>query len=57
MVRTAGLEPGQLINRLTEETAWPVLRNRLLLMALDNDTDPVATFARHNATAGTRQRS
>jgi hypothetical protein len=37
-------QANELINRLTEETAWPALRNRLLLMALDNNTDPIATL-------------
>jgi conjugative relaxase-like TrwC/TraI family protein len=34
----------QLIDGLTKEAAWPALRNRLLLMALDNDTDPAAAL-------------
>jgi hypothetical protein len=44
MITDLDSQADQLINRLTEETAWPALRNRLLLMALDNDTDPIATL-------------
>jgi hypothetical protein len=44
MINDLDSQADRLINRLTEETAWPALRNRLLLMALDNDTDPIATL-------------
>jgi hypothetical protein len=44
MINDLDSQAEQLINRLTEETAWPAFRNRLLLMALDNDTDPVASL-------------
>jgi hypothetical protein len=44
MITDLDSQADQLINRLTEETAWPALRNRLLLMALDNGTDPFATL-------------
>jgi hypothetical protein len=44
MITELDSQADQLINRLTEETAWPALRNRLLLMALDRNTDPIATL-------------
>ncbi len=37
-------EADQLINGLTNEAAWPALRARLLLLALDCDTDPIPTL-------------
>jgi hypothetical protein len=44
MITDLESDADQLINGLTEETAWLALRSRLLLMALDNDTDPVAAL-------------
>jgi conjugative relaxase-like TrwC/TraI family protein len=44
MITDLDSQADQLINRLTQDTTWPALRNRLLLTALDNDTDPIATL-------------